>query len=170
MCSFAASLCQIFPLYIGEMAQGSFRKYFPPEGPDVSVRAVEERACHHLDEQALGSPLHPHRTIRNVLNTIGSFQGFPLEGELEAAWEKAAEKIEKMCKDMKEEREAAGTKLSQEELMAEERAKYERLLAAKAVEAEKMLTEERAHAERVIAEERAKAAEDKAQAERVIAE
>jgi hypothetical protein len=172
MCSFAASLCQIFPLYIGEVVQGSFLKYFPPEAPDVSVRAVEERACHHLDEQALGSPLHPHRTIRNVLNTIGSFQGFPLEGEWEAALEKAAEKIEKMCKDMKEEREAAGTMLSPEELIVEERAKYERLLAAEKVKAEKaeqIVAEERAKAESLIAEERMKAegliAEERAKAE-----
>ncbi len=152
------------------MAQGSFqKKYFPPEAPDVSVYAVEERACHHLDEQALGSPLHPHRTIRNVLNTIGSFEGYWLEGEWEAALERAAEKIEKMCKDMKEERAAAGT------MLVEERAKFQRLLAAKASEAEEERTmaakaertvaEERAKAERLIGEERAKAEKERIKAE-----
>jgi hypothetical protein len=99
-----------------------------------------------------------------VLDTLGSFQGYPFEGEFDAAFEKAVDKIVKMCEDIEKERLGAPrTKLSSDELMqlmAEERAKYEELLAverAKADQAEQERAKEKE--ERVKADQRADQAE-----------
>jgi hypothetical protein len=116
----------------------------------VTVRAVEERACYHLDEQALGSPLHPDFTVRNVLDTIAAFQGYPFEGEFEKAFEKAADKICAMFQEVKQEEVA---EILDEQIFVQERKNFnvlreqqKQLLMGKKEKSdfiEKLLNEER---------------------------
>lgn len=153
------SFPQIFPLFVGELANGSFSKYILPAGPDISVGEVELKAQKHLNEQALGSPLVPNRTIQNVLDVFNHSNGYFLEGAQEAAFEGAADKIMQMCHEIEQQRVAEGSVLSAKEKLAQEREHFEE-------EQEKMnqeLLEEDKRAERLQAELEAQRADFAAQ-------
>ena len=85
---------KIFPVVIGE-AQGFIYKSFHgpgcwPEVKNESVLAVEEVLNHHLESQALGSPLVPNRTVADVFRKICELQGSLICGDGEIAFENTA--------------------------------------------------------------------------------
>ena len=51
---------------------------------------------HHLDSQALGTPLVPDRTVKSVVEAIKAFQGAFIEGSADATFAAAAASIVKM--------------------------------------------------------------------------
>lgn len=57
-----------------------------PALPDVAVKSVESDLDHHLDSQALGSPLEVDKTVRSVVLAITVFQGAFSKGQMNKAF------------------------------------------------------------------------------------
>jgi hypothetical protein len=101
---------RIFPLFIGESIDefstppiyGSYKG--PTIQPDVYVEEVERALCEHLENQGLGSPLIPNRSILSVYKEIASNQGFFIKGDGDQAFSLAIEKICHMVADIEKER------------------------------------------------------------------
>ena len=93
---------KVFPVFIGDLdaSRGVYGNYFGggchPRLPDFSVTSIEEKLRHYMETQALGTPLHPDRTVKSVVDAITTCQGAFIEGEADAAFEMAAEKIVEM--------------------------------------------------------------------------
>ena len=72
---------KVFPIFIGNMdaMTGEYGNYFGggchPPLPAVSVRAVEEKLHHHMESQALGTPLEVDRTVASVVAALTACQG-----------------------------------------------------------------------------------------------
>lgn len=73
---------KIFPVFIGDFDASSdyFGHYFndgchPSLTPGSPISSVEEKLRHHMDKQALGTPLCPQSTVQQVLSTIIACQG-----------------------------------------------------------------------------------------------
>ena len=73
-----------------------------PALPDVAVKSVEADLDHHLDSQALGSPLEVDKTVRSVVSTITAFQGAFIKREMNEAFRLAADYIAKMIHESAE--------------------------------------------------------------------
>ena len=95
----AGLLDKIFPLMVGEkdVSTGIYDNFFAcgakPNAPEIAVCSVEDKLCHHMDLQGLGSPCIPNRTIASTLRDILACQGAFIEGAGDAAFEIAASSI-----------------------------------------------------------------------------
>ena len=98
-------------MFIGEPAVSSsgavvYSDFFASNGmpmlPDVVVKSVEADLAHHLDSQALGSPLETDKTVLSVVSAITAFQGAFIKGEMTEAFRLAADYIVKMIHEAAE--------------------------------------------------------------------
>ena len=93
---------KVFPIFIGDLdfTTDEYSDYFGsgchPKLPDVSIVAVEEKLRHHMENQALGTPLVPDRTVVSVVTAITSCQGAFIRGESHATFQAAADSIANM--------------------------------------------------------------------------
>ena len=93
---------KMFPIFIGDVdfTTDEYTNYFGsgchPKLPNVSVAAVEEKLRHHMESQALGTPLVPDRTVLSVVTAITSCQGAFIQGESNATFQAAADSIANM--------------------------------------------------------------------------
>jgi len=97
---------KVFPVFIGDCDAASRRysHYFrsgchPAALPDVAVAAVEEKLVHHLEAQALGTPLRADRTVSSVVAAVTTCQGAFIEGDGDEAFRAAADVIVAMVAD-----------------------------------------------------------------------
>ena len=97
---------KMFPVFIGNLdsTTSKYSNYFGtgchPSLPNVAVKSVEEKLRHHMESQALGTPLEPDRTITSVLGAITACQGAFIEGETDTTFAAAAASIAKMLTDV----------------------------------------------------------------------
>ena len=96
---------KVFPVMIGDYdaSQGVYGDYLqggchPRLIHEVVVRSVEAKLCHHLDSQALGTPLQPDRSVGSVVGGILGYQGAFIRGRAEEAFVAAAASIANMLK------------------------------------------------------------------------
>ena len=93
---------KLFPVFIGDLdkEREEYSQYFGsgchPSLPEVSVKSVEEKLRHHMESQALGTPLQPNRTVASVVNALGACQGAFIVGPSNATFAAAAASIVKM--------------------------------------------------------------------------
>ena len=93
---------KVFPVFIGDKDPSTclYSKYFDsgchPRLPDVSIQAAEEKLGHHMESQALGTPLVPDRTVKSVVDAITKCQGAFIEGYGDVAFQAAADAITAM--------------------------------------------------------------------------
>ena len=98
----------MFPVFIGNKDDTTeeYSKYFEcgchPSSPDVAVKSVEEKLLHHMESQALGTPLVPNRTVKSVMGAVTTCQGAFVVGALDQSFNKIAATIHKMLKDTPE--------------------------------------------------------------------
>ena len=106
---------KVFPVFVGNIdpSTGEYGNYFGggchPPLPDVTVRAVEEKLSHHMESQALGTPLEPDRTVLSVVTAMTACQGAFIQGEAEGTFAAAAMGIAKMLTEDNVVTAAAGT-------------------------------------------------------------
>ena len=97
---------KIFPVFIGNMdaATLEYSHYFGsgchPSLSEVTVKSVEEKLRHHMESQALGTPVVPDRTVASVVGAITACQGAFIEGPADATFAAAAASIAKMLADV----------------------------------------------------------------------
>jgi hypothetical protein len=95
---------KVFPVFIGDVdaATGQYGNYYGgkcnPSLPSVAVKSVEEKILHHMESQALGTPLEPDRTVLSVVTAITACQGHFIEGAADATFAAAAASIAKMLR------------------------------------------------------------------------
>jgi hypothetical protein len=65
--------------------------------PNVSVDSVAEKLSMHLDNQALGSPFVPRRTVKETISDLFANQGGFIERDFDTAMEDIAHKIAGIC-------------------------------------------------------------------------
>ncbi len=68
-----------------------------PDCPDVCVQLVENGTCHHMSTQALGTPLHPERTVLSVRTEMRKMQGELIDGNYNEKVRSAEERISRLC-------------------------------------------------------------------------
>ena len=96
---------KMFPVFIGNMdvTTSEYSHYFGsgchPSLPEVTVKSVEEKLRHHMESQALGTPLIPDRTVKSVVDAIQACQGAFIVGPADATFATAAASIAKMLTD-----------------------------------------------------------------------
>ena len=97
---------KMFPVFIGNVdaTTSEYSHYFGsgchPLLPEVSVMSVEEKLRHHMESQALGTPLVPDRTVKSVVDAITACQGAFIVGPVDATFAAAAASIAKMLTDV----------------------------------------------------------------------
>ena len=97
----------VYPIFIGDLDETTqeYSNYFGsschPSLPDVTVKSVEEKLRHHMESQALGTPLVPDRTVKSVVGAVTTCQGAFLlgSGSLNQFFEIIAATIVEMLKD-----------------------------------------------------------------------
>ena len=95
---------KIFPLFIGDLDKLSmeYSHYFGsgchPSLPDILIKSVEEKLRHHMESQALGTPIEPDRTVKSVVGAITACQGAFIVGPANATFVDAVDSIVKMLK------------------------------------------------------------------------
>jgi hypothetical protein len=108
---------KVFPVFIGDAdaATGEYGNYFGggchPKLPDMTVKAVEEKLHHHMDNQALGTPIEPDRTVLSVVTAIAACQGAFIQGEADATFAAAAVSIVKMLSSTADATDSSGAGL-----------------------------------------------------------
>ena len=65
------------------------------------MKSVEEKLRHHMDAQALGTPMFSERTVHSVITEILACQGKIIEGERDAAFDLVVGEIIKMVQSCK---------------------------------------------------------------------
>jgi hypothetical protein len=75
-----------------------FRNGCYPRTKETHVRGVEDKVREHMDREGLGVPLSPNMTIHTTLAKITENQGVFIEGEKEATFAHAVDKIADMCR------------------------------------------------------------------------
>jgi serine/threonine protein kinase len=82
---------KIHPILIGDLNGSVFSDFFLsgccPQAPDVRVVSVEKDVQYVMQQQALGCPLE-NRSVKKVLDSILSFHGCKLVGEMDEAFAK----------------------------------------------------------------------------------
>ena len=68
--------------------------------PDTAIQTVEEKLRHHMESQALGTPLEPDRTVKSVVGAITACQGAFIVGPADATFAAAAASIAKMLTEV----------------------------------------------------------------------
>ena len=97
---------KMFPVFIGNLdaTTSEYSHYFGsgchPSLPDTAIKSVEEKLRHHMESQALGTPLEPDRTVKSVVGAITACQGAFIVGPAEATFADAATSIVKMLTDV----------------------------------------------------------------------
>ena len=97
---------KMFPVFIGNLdaTTSEYSHYFGsgchPSLPEVTVKSVEEKLRHHMESQALGTPLEPDRTVKSVVDAITACQGAFIVGHVDATFADAAASIAKMLTDV----------------------------------------------------------------------
>ena len=97
---------KMFPIFIGDLdaTTSEYTHYFGsgchPMLPEVTVLSVEDKLRHHMESQALGTPLEPDRTVKSVVGAITSCQGAFIVGPADATFAAAAASIAKMLTDV----------------------------------------------------------------------
>ena len=92
----------IFPVFIGDLdaTTSEYSNYFGsgchPSLFEVTVKSVEEKLRHHMESQALGTPIVPDRTVKSVVDAITACQGAFILGPVDATFAAAADTIVKM--------------------------------------------------------------------------
>ena len=92
----------IFPIFIADMDESTngYGKYFAsgchPALPDIAIEEVEKKLKIHMDKQALGTPLKPNNTVKEVVTAITNCQGAFIEGPADDTFQEACEKISTM--------------------------------------------------------------------------
>ena len=96
---------KMFPIFIGNLdaTTSEYSHYFGscchPSLPEVTVKSVEEKLRHHMESQALGTPVVPDRTVKSVVDAITACQGAFIVGPADATFAAAAASIAKMLTD-----------------------------------------------------------------------
>ena len=96
---------KIFPVFIGNLdaTTSEYSHYFGsgchPSLPEVTVKSVEEKLRHHMESQALGTPIVPDRSVKSVVDAITACQGAFIVGPSDATFADAAASIAKMLTD-----------------------------------------------------------------------
>ena len=141
---------KIFPVFIGDLdkASNSYSDFFTsgccPVLPNVTVKKVEEKLQHHMENQALGTPLEPDRSVVSVVNAIKACQGAFIKGDADTAFAACVNGIVKMLEEK--------VKPEQKETEGKELQKVQRRNSALSQETEK-LTEEKRHSVAMSGEE-----------------
>ena len=97
---------KIFPVFIGDCDATTleYSDYFgsgcQPTLFDITVKSVEEKLRHHMECQALGTPIVPNRTVKSVVDSVAACQGAFIVGPAEATFAAAAASIAKMLTDV----------------------------------------------------------------------
>ena len=97
---------KMFPVFIGNLdaATSEYSHYFGsgchPSLPEVTVKSVEEKLRHHMESQALGTPVVPDRTVKSVVDAITACQGEFIVGPADATFADAAASIAKLLTDV----------------------------------------------------------------------
>ena len=100
---------RIFPVFIGTQGDGTdgtstgYDDFFAegglPKCADVAVAEVEQELLRMMESQALGTPIHPERTVASVMNAISSHHGVKVCGEPEPAVAVAIKAVVDMCEE-----------------------------------------------------------------------
>ena len=97
---------KMFPIFVGNLDTTTleYSDYFKsgchPTLSEVTVMTVEEKLRHHMESQALGTPIVPDRTVKSVVGAITACQGAFIVGPAEATFAAAAASIAKMLTDV----------------------------------------------------------------------
>ena len=97
---------KMFPVFIGTLdaITSEYSHYFGsgchPTLSEVTVKSVEEKLRHHMESQALGTPVVPDRTVKSVVDAITACQGAFIVGPADATFAAAAASIAKMLTDV----------------------------------------------------------------------
>ena len=97
---------KLFPIFIGDLdaTTSEYSDYFKsgchPSLSEVMVNSVEEKLRHHMESQALGTPIVPDRTVASVVGAITACQGAFIVGPADATFAAAAASIAKMLTDV----------------------------------------------------------------------
>ena len=97
---------KMFPVFIGNLdaTTSEYSHYFGsgchPSLSEVMVNSVEEKLRHHMESQALGTPIVPDRTVKSVVDAITACQGAFIVGPADATFAAAAASIAKMLTDV----------------------------------------------------------------------
>ena len=99
-------IAKMFPIFVGNLDTTTleYSHYFGsschPSLSEVTVKSVEEKLRHHMESQALGTPIVPDRTVASVVGAITACQGAFIVGPAEATFAAAAASIAKMLTDV----------------------------------------------------------------------
>jgi hypothetical protein len=94
---------KIFPVMIGDydLERNAFGNYFNdkchPNCSNVSIPSLENALLECMENEGLGSPLFPGRTISSLMSAITTFQGAFVQGDKRIAFDSAVIEITKMC-------------------------------------------------------------------------
>ena len=97
---------KMFPVFIGNLdtMTSEYSHYFGsgchPSLSETTVKSVEEKLRHHMESQALGTPIVPDRTVTSVVGAITACQGAFIVGPADATFAAAAASIAKMLTDV----------------------------------------------------------------------
>ena len=100
---------KIFPVMVGDYDAEleSYKNFFAsggvPAENHTTVKSVEEKLRHHMDAQALGTPMFSERTVHSVIMEILACQGKIIEGKRDAAFDLVVGEIIKMVQSCKKE-------------------------------------------------------------------
>ena len=92
----------IFPVMIGDynrttqLYSNFFKSGCSPRAPDICVKIVEDALMHHMEHEALGTPIEPNKTVSSVLSDILKCQGAFIEQDGDETFVTAADSIVKM--------------------------------------------------------------------------
>ena len=90
---------KMFPVFIGDLdaATLEYSDYFKsgchPSLSEVTVKSVEEKLRHHMESQALGTPIVPDRTVASVVGAVAACQGAFIVGPADVTFAAAAASI-----------------------------------------------------------------------------
>ena len=97
---------KIFPVFIGDMdaATSEYTHYFssgchPSPLPDTSVTSVEDKLRFHMENQALGTPMEPNRSVSSVVGVITACQGAFIVGPADETFAAAVNSMTRMLTD-----------------------------------------------------------------------
>ena len=97
---------KMFPVFIGnlDVTTSEYSHYFGsgchPTLPDAAIKSVEEKLRHHMESQALGTPIVPDRTVKSVVDAITACQGAFIVGPADVTFAAASASIAKMLTDV----------------------------------------------------------------------
>eukprot|EP01034_Spumella_vulgaris_P026156 gene26156-32691_t len=91
-------ITKIYPVLIGEVgADGLYSKFNAwPCGQHTHVASIETALTKHMNNEGLGTPLHPNKTVAAVCTEIGKCNGAFIAGDLISSFSAAADSIVSM--------------------------------------------------------------------------